>query len=89
MNLQDLGAIGEFVSSIVIVITLLVLVYEVRSAKRAAQVTNAQERRRARDAVWSMPVDSPGLTEIVAKANAHIGLRIFLEKAKDYGPGTA
>jgi len=30
MGIQDLGAIGEFISSIVIVATLVVLIYEVR-----------------------------------------------------------
>lgn len=30
MGVQDLGAIGEFISSLVIVMTLVVLIYEVR-----------------------------------------------------------
>jgi hypothetical protein len=33
MGIQDLGAIGEFISSLVIVVTLMVLIYEVRGAK--------------------------------------------------------
>lgn len=85
MDIQDLGAIGEFVSSIVIVFTLLLLVYEVRSAKQAAQVANAQERRRVRDAVWSMPVESPGLAEVMAKASAHAGNTALVDDARDFG----
>ncbi|HEY5681818.1 MAG TPA: hypothetical protein VIS55_17225 [Pseudomonadales bacterium] len=51
MGIQDLGAIGEFISSLVIVVTLLVLIYEVRGAKNATLQANAQERQPKLDAV--------------------------------------
>ena len=43
MGIQDLGAIGEFVSSLVIVVTLLVLIYEVRGTRQATLRANSQE----------------------------------------------
>ena len=85
MDIQDLGAIGEFVSSVVIVITLIVLVYEVRSTKRATQLANAQERRRDRTAQWRMVVDSPPLAAIIAKAYNHNGDPGILNNAREYG----
>lgn len=85
MDIQDLGAIGEFISSIVILITLVVLAYEVRTAKRATQVANVQERHRARDFTWAMPVEAPHLAEIVTKANNHLGYRRLEEEARDFG----
>ena len=42
MNIQDLGAIGEFISSITIVITLIILTVETRRARNATQQTNRQ-----------------------------------------------
>lgn len=85
MDIQDLGAIGEFVSSVVIVITLIVLVYEVRSTKRAAQAANAQERRRDRTAQWRTIIDAPQLAAIVAKAANHVGGADNLQDAPEYG----
>ena len=85
MGIQDLGAIGEFISSIVILITLVVLAYEVRTAKQATQVANVQERHRARDFTWAMPVEAPHLAEIVAKASNHLGYRRLEEEARDFG----
>ena len=32
MDIQDLGAIGEFISSVVIIVTLAVLIYQVRGS---------------------------------------------------------
>ena len=85
MNIQDLGAIGEFVSSVVIVITLIVLVYEVRSTKRAAQAANAQERRRDRTAQWRTIIDAPRLAAIAIKAANHIGDPRTVQDASAYG----
>lgn len=85
MNIQDLGAIGEFVSSVVIVITPTVLVYEVRSAKRATLLANAQERRRDRTTQWRTVIDAPQLAAIAAKAANHIGDPRLLKDAHEYG----
>ena len=37
MDIQDLGAIGEFISSVAIVITLIFLTMETRRARNATQ----------------------------------------------------
>ena len=40
MDIQDLGAIGEFISSVAIVITLIFLTMETRQARTATQQSN-------------------------------------------------
>ncbi len=73
MGIQDLGAIGEFISSLVIVVTLLVLIYEVRGAKNATLQANAQERQRRRDDTFRSMAESPDLARIHASADRHLG----------------
>jgi hypothetical protein len=48
MEIQDLGAIGEFVSSVAIVITLIFLALETRRSRTATQQSNRQARQRIR-----------------------------------------
>jgi hypothetical protein len=73
MGIQDLGAIGEFISSLVIVVTLLVLIYEVRGAKNATLQANAQERQRRRDDTFRSIAESPDLALIQVSADRHLG----------------
>ena len=58
MELQDLGAVGEFVSSICILITLAFLVSEIRATNRAALDANSHARREARDRVFASVVEN-------------------------------
>jgi hypothetical protein len=74
MDIQDLGAIGEFVSSLVIVVTLMVLIYETRGAKQATLEANAQERQRARNDMLKSLVETPDLADVLTTANQHLGL---------------
>jgi hypothetical protein len=83
MDIQDLGAIGEFVSSVIIIVTLMVLIYEVRGSKQATLTANAQERQRKRDDGMRSVAESPDLAEIVQKANAHLGYSS--ERAAEFG----
>lgn len=73
MNVQDLGAIGEFISSIAIVITLIFLTMETRQARNATQQSNRQSRHRIRTDINLAAVGSPELCEIVAKSAAYLG----------------
>ena len=85
MGIQDLGAIGEFISSLVIVVTLLVLIYEVRGAKNATLQANAQERQRRRDETNQSLAESPELAGIQAAANEHLGGWPLHEHAAEFG----
>lgn len=84
-TIQDLGAIGELISSIVIVIALIALVYEVRSSKQTALRMNAQDRRRARDAAFSKVVEHPHLAAIIVKAEMNLGNTTIEAVAGEYG----
>ena len=61
MGIQDLGAVGEFISSLVIVVTLLVLIYEVRGIKQATLQSNAQERQRKQEGCLTTMSETPSL----------------------------
>ena len=85
MDIQDFGALGELISSIVIVITLIMLVYEVRGSRKAALQSNGQERVRKQDAAFSSIVESPHLVAIWEKAENHLGRSYFDEQARAFG----
>jgi hypothetical protein len=85
MGIQDLGAIGEFISSLVIVVTLLVLIYEVRGAKNATLQANAQERQRKQEGFLTTMSETPSLVNAWAKANQHLGDTHWSEEAVKFG----
>ena len=85
MGIQDLGAIGEFSSSLVIVVTLMVLIYEVRGTKQATLLANAHERQRRRDETNRSLADSPDLAGIQSAANQHLGGWPLAERAAEFG----
>jgi hypothetical protein len=68
MNVQDLGAIGEFISSVAIVITLIFLTIETRQARSATQQSNRQARHRIRTELSLAIAVNPQLAELTAKA---------------------
>ena len=86
MGIQDLGAIGEFISSVVIVFTLVVLIYEVRGARQATLRANAQERQSKRDNLARSLAESPDLAQILETANQYLGLSRS-EIAAEFGLG--
>ena len=68
MNVQDLGAIGEFVSSLAIVITLIFLAIETRRARHATQQSNRQARHRIRTDLNLAVAVNPQLSELLISA---------------------
>ena len=72
MTIQDLGAIGEFMSSIVITVTLVFLAFEVRATKRATLLANQHERQRARNSIFDSIATNSELAGIIHKANAYV-----------------
>ncbi len=85
MGIQDLGAIGEFISSLVIVGTLLVLIYEVRGSKNATLQANAQERQRKQEGFLTTMSETPSLVNAWAKANQHLGDTRWAENGGEFG----
>ena len=72
MNVQDLGSIGEFISSIAIVVTLIFLTMETRQARNATQQSNRQARHRVRTDIDISAALNPQLTEVIAKSIRHL-----------------
>ena len=75
MDIQDLGAIGEFISSVAIVITLIFLTIETRRSRNATQQSNRQARHRIRTDINLASAVSPQLCEIMFP---HIPEHVFL-----------
>jgi len=73
MDIQDLGAIGEFISSVAIVITLIFLTMETRHARNATQQGNRQARHQIRTDISLSLAVNPQLSEVLAKSAAHLG----------------
>ena len=72
MDIQDLGAIGEFVSSVAIVVTLIFLTIETRQARNATQQSNRQARHQIRTDINLALAVNPQLSEIFAKSTRHL-----------------
>ncbi|MFT7213861.1 MAG: hypothetical protein ACI9XK_004120 [Granulosicoccus sp.] len=64
---MELGAIGEFISSIAIVTTLVFLLLETRQSKAATQQSNRQARQRIRTDLSLALVVNPQIAELFAK----------------------
>jgi len=73
MDIQDLGAIGEFISSVAIVITLIFLTMETRHARNATQQGNRQARHQIRTDISLSLAVNPQLSELLAKSAEHLG----------------
>ena len=67
MTLQDLGSLGEFIGSILVLATLLYLARQVREARRAMLLTSVQAQRAEVMATFRTVMDSPYLPVINAK----------------------
>ena len=67
LSLQDLGSLGEFLSSIGVIATLLYLAVEVRRNTRTAQETSSQRTFERFSSSRSLIASNPTLAEIVEK----------------------
>ena len=72
MEIQDLGAVGEFVSSVVITATLIFLVLETRNAKFATLQGNRQLRQQIQNSIHLGFAGNSLLSTAITKANAQL-----------------
>lgn len=72
MEIQDLGAIGEFVSSLVVVVTLIVLTWETRKAKQATLQANRVVRQQIRNDLSLALIQTDDLATSILSAAAHL-----------------
>ncbi len=68
MNISELGAVGELLGSIAIIVTLIFLAAQVRSAKRALRAQLIQGRINQSVEASQLFYNSPYLPEIIDKA---------------------
>ena len=71
MEIQDLGAIDEFLSSIAIVVTLIFIALETRRSRAATQQSHRQARQKIRTDISLAAAINPQLAELMA-AGRHI-----------------
>ena len=88
MSVQDMGAIGEFISSIAIVITLIFLAVETRRARDATQHSTRQARQRIRTDLSLAIAINPQLTEVMAKTFSDVDPEV-VPIASEFGLSTA
>lgn len=88
MSVQDLGAIGEFVSSIAIVITLIFLAVETRRARDATLQSTRQARQRIRTDLSLALAVNPQLAEVMVKMFSEPDPEI-VPTASEFGLSTA
>lgn len=83
MNWDAIGAIGELLSSIVVIVSLVYIAIQVRDTKRAAQRTAHQDRQAA---LGRTVLTTPELAPILAKVNAIAGIPPFQKAMQEtYG----
>jgi len=70
MNWQAIGAIGENIGAIAVVITLIYLARQVRHARREQQVAAVRTNRDERRSYFEAARDSPYLPPILSKIEA-------------------
>jgi hypothetical protein len=86
MSIQDLGAIGEFISSVAIVITLIFLTIETRRAREATRQSNRHARQRIRTDLGLAVSANPNIAEILAKTPLkHPGGETPIPTTTDFG----
>jgi hypothetical protein len=85
MEIQELSAIGAFITSITIVITLIFLALETRRSRTATQQSNRQARQRIRADLSLATAVNPQFSEVMAKTLASDFLNHFTN-ASDFDP---
>jgi hypothetical protein len=72
VTIAELGSLGELVSGVAVLVTLIYLAHQVRQAKREAMIAQAQIRQ---DSGQSMLLEStrPALGSLIAEVNAKTG----------------
>ena len=73
MDIQDLGAIGEFVSSIVVFITLIYLAVQVRHTRSELSLSVQSRWGRAVREIWQVRCQNPDLIDAIIKAENDVG----------------
>ena len=88
MDIQDFGAIGEFVSSLVITVTLVFLVLETRSAKNTMFQSNRQFRQQIQSAIYMANAHDRELATVLIKADSNISpefAEMYAGSAQEWG----
>ena len=83
MTISELGSLGEFVSAVAVLVTLIYLSVQVRQAKLQAATAQAQVRQDSGRAML-MHMTQPALGSLIAEVNAQTGhtwvMQVSLER---------
>jgi hypothetical protein len=85
MGIQDLGAVGEFVSSMAIVITLIFLAMETRRSRAETQQSNRQARQRIRTDLSLAIAVNPQLSELMVRSSNELDSQGTIPDPSDFG----
>ena len=73
MTIAELGAIGEFIGSIAVLMTLVYLTVQVRMSRRESRAALLQHRSDAARSLWITEATNPALTNAILKGNRDLG----------------
>ncbi len=68
MTISELGSLGEFISSVAVLSTLVILVFQVRGARAEIASQTRREIKRQNNETWHQLVQDPKLLDIHVRA---------------------
>lgn len=83
MNVQDLGSIGELVSSLVVLVTLIYFAVQLRETRKALMAQAYQARTIAQQDALLRVAENEGLSAIIAKVQPERGSPFDIDAVDD------
>ena len=68
MSISELGSLGEFVGSVAVLATLVILVFQVRGARAEISSQTRREIKRQNNETWHQLIQTPDLLDIHVRA---------------------
>jgi hypothetical protein len=71
-SIQDLGALGEFIGALVVVVTLIYFSVQLKQAANSIKSSVAGIGTGYTTQVWQLPIDKPELADLIRRGNQGI-----------------
>jgi len=68
LSISELGSLGEFVGSVAVLATLVILVFQVRGARAEISSQTRREIKRQNNETWHQLIQNPNLLDIHVRA---------------------
>lgn len=68
LSISELGSLGEFVGSVAVLATLVILVFQVRGARAEISSQTRREIKRQNNETWNQLIEDPNLLDLHVRA---------------------